>query len=419
MSILRRPVNSSRVRRSAKDEVGRQALQALQSQFSRPEREAVLARAPGRLNLLGGHTDYNEGFVLPLAIDRSVYVAAAPRSDDTVRVYSVHFRTGAVFRLDRPERDRSATWSAYVQGVLVALRAAGIPVPGCDLAIAADVPIGAGVSSSAALELATAMACLRLAEAELPPREVALLCQRAENEFVGMRCGILDQFASAFGQQDHVLLIDCRTLACEEIPLGDKSVCFVVMDTKKERSLVGSEYNERRAQCEQAARLFAAVLPGVRALRDVSPEEFERHKAILPELVRCRAEHVVYENQRALDGAKYCRAGDWAAVGELQQQAQASLRDLYEVSCRELEALTQAAYGAPGCYGARLVGAGFGGSACALVDAGALPEFAEYVAREYERQIGWRPEIYACRAEQGAEVISEGRTGEPETERDL
>jgi galactokinase len=219
-----------------------------------------------------------------------------------------------------------------------------------------------------------------------------------------MKCGILDQFSSVFGADHHALLIDCRSLTHEATPLG-ADAAFVVLDTKKERGLVDSEYNQRRAQCEEAVRLLAEALPGIQALRDVSADEFERHRQRLPDVVRRRAEHVIYENARVLQAAELCRAGDTEALGRLQNESQASLRDLYEVSCPELEAITRAARRHPACQGARLVGAGFGGCASATVDPAAADEFIAFTAVEYEAEVGYAPDIYATTAAQGVEVL--------------
>ena len=378
---------------------------AFAREFSGATPEAI-TRAPGRIDLMGGHTDYNEGFVLSIAIDRAIYVAARPRADGIVRAYSDHFDQTVEFPLAQIEPDAAATWSNYVRGVALMLQQAGHALTGIDAAIYSTVPVGSGVSSSAAIELATCLAFTACAGLELDRLDMARLCQRAENEFVGMKCGILDQFSSVFGREDHALLIDCRSLDHEAAPLDQEAAAFVVLDTKKERPLVDSAYNERRGQCEEAVRLLEEALPGVRALRDVSPEDFERHQERLPQVVRRRAQHVVYENARVLQCAELSRAGDMRGLGHLQHESQASLRDLYEVSCRELDAITRAAERHPACHGARLVGAGFGGCAGATVERAAADEFIAFTAVEYEAELGYAPDIYATRASRGAEVVT-------------
>lgn len=372
---------------------------------------AAVVKGPGRVELLGNHTDYNEGFVLPIAIDRAVYVAASPvraasAATRRVRLYSDHFRQTVELDLANITRDETAPWSNYVRGVALELQQAGHTLCGVDAALVSTVPVSSGVSSSAALELSVCLALTACAGLELDRLEMARLCQRAENEFVGMRCGILDQYSSAFGRRDQALLLDCRSLTHQEVPLSGAPVVFVVLDTKKPRPLVASAYNERRAQCEEAVRLLAEVLPGVGALRDVSPEDLERHQARLPETVRRRARHVVGENDRVLRAAERCRAGDMPGLGRLQHESQASLRDLYEVSCPELEAITSAAERHPACYGSRLVGAGFGGCAIATVAAGSAEDFIAFVTAEYVAAIGHEPEVYATTAAQGAEVLT-------------
>ncbi len=359
---------------------------------------AVVA-APGRVNLIGEHTDYNEGFVLPAAIDRHVLLACRPRHDRQVRLYAADFSAASAFSLDDIRPDEAQRWSNYERGVTLMLQQAGHQIGGADAAITGDVPIGAGLSSSAAVEVATAYVFQQLYALPLSRVELAVLCQKAENEFVGMRCGIMDQYISALGQRDHALLIDCRSLEYELVPIpGD--VAIIVCDTKVQRGLVDSEYNARRRECEAGARLL-----GVPALRDIDPETFARRAHELPEVTRRRCRHVVHEYQRVLDSVAALRAGDLAAFGALMYDSHVSLRDDYEVSCRQLDVMVEAARRVKGVYGARMTGAGFGGCTVNLVDAGQAETFRRQVAAEYTRLTGLSPSIYVCAAEDGARRV--------------
>ncbi len=363
-----------------------------------------LFQAPGRVNLIGEHTDYNDGFVLPVAIDRQVILAARARADTQVRLWSAHFQEGSEFSLREIAPDRAAPWSNYVRGVAQVLQQEGFALRGMDAVIAGNVPIGSGLSSSAAIEVASATALCSLSLLRVAPVDLALLCQRAENEFVGMNCGIMDQFIAALGQRERALLIDCRSLDYEAVPLPS-SVSVVVCDTMKRRGLVDSEYNARRQECEQGVRLLKQYLPGVRALRDVTTDELMQHSHILPPIVRRRCAHVVTENERTLKAVAALRAGRVAEFGELMDQSHASLRDDYEVSCQELDTMVQLASDALGCLGARMTGAGFGGCTVNLVHAQAAETFALQVAERYARATGRTPEVYICEASAGAGEI--------------
>ncbi len=381
-------------------------VDALRTEFARtygslPE---VVVRAPGRVNLIGEHTDYNDGYVLPIAIDRCVLVAASARADRTVRLRAVDFDATAIFALDDITHSERQRWSNYQRGVANVLQERGFSLPGMDAVFAGNVPIGAGLSSSAAVEVATAVAWQTLGGFELSRAELALLCQRAENEFVGVNCGIMDQFISALGQKDAALLIDCRTLDHRPVPLP-ADVVVVVMDTTRRRGLAGSAYNVRRAECEEGVRLLGAHLPGIRALRDVSLDQFERYADELPLNVCKRCRHVIGENQRVLDGVAALERGDVATFGRLMDASHRSLRDDYEVSCVELNAIVEAAWEAPGVIGARMTGAGFGGCAVALVKAGHAASFTRHVAASYEAATGLSPNLYICTAEAGASVV--------------
>ncbi len=373
---------------------------ALISRFERRfgHRPAFLARAPGRVNLIGEHTDYNDGFVLPMAINREVAVVGAPRDDRRIRLYALNFDDEADFALDQLQRGEPADWSDYPRGVAWALQEAGFDLVGFDGVLYGNVPIGSGLSSSAAIEMAVfmAFAACQPALAGLDRVRAAKLAQRAENAFVGVNCGIMDQFVSALGQAGHALFIDCRSLDYAPVPMP-VGTAVVVVDTAAPRSLAASAYNERRAQCEAAARLL-----GVPALRDLSPEIFAQRRAALPALVAQRAEHVIYENRRVLDAVAALRAGDVATFGRLMNESHDSLRDLYEVSSAELDAVVEIARGVSGVYGARMTGAGFGGCAIALAEQTAVDALSDAVMREYPARTGRQPSIYVCTANDGA-----------------
>ncbi|MGQ9494030.1 MAG: galactokinase [Anaerolineae bacterium] len=363
-------------------------------------------QAPGRVNLIGEHTDYNDGFVLPVAIDRQVVLAARARDDRQVRLWSLHFQQSSEFSLDDSVRDTRAPWSNYVRGVALMLQRDGFALRGMDAVIAGDVPIGSGLSSSAAIEVATAVTFRDLCNLDISPVDLALLCQRAENEFVGMKCGIMDQFIAVLGQHNHALLIDCRSLNYELVPLPD-GVSIVVCDTMKRRGLVDSEYNARRRECEQGVAILKQYLPDVKALRDVRSQDLVRYGHTLPSVVYKRCVHVVSENERTLQAVAALRAGRVEEFGRLMDQSHVSLRDDYEVSCRELDCMVELAHAAPGCLGARMTGAGFGGCTVNLVRAEATAAFAQQVRVGYRNEMGVMPEIYVCEASAGAgEVVS-------------
>lgn len=361
------------------------------------EQPALLARAPGRVNLIGEHTDYNDGFVLPMGIDRAAWLAVRPRTDGRVHVYAHDLDEEATFALDALDRSQRG-WVAYIQGTLWALREAGIPLVGWEGVLASDVPRGAGLSSSAAVELVVARAAVALAGASWDAPRMAKVAQRAENEWVGMACGIMDQMASACARRDHALLLDCRSLAIEYVPLP-RDVVAVVLDTGTRRGLVDSAYNERRAQCEAAAAFF-----GVPALRDVDEATFAARAHELDETTRRRARHVITENARTLAAAEALRAGDYARMGALMVASHASLRDDFEVSTPALDAMVECALDAPGCYGARMTGAGFGGCAVALVAADQADAFCEQVVACYTARMPHTPQVYVCHAEDGASI---------------
>ncbi len=379
-----------------------QITQAFQRRFGAPP--AFIVRAPGRVNLIGEHTDYNDGFVLPMAIDRAVWIALRPTGDRHVTVESLDFGETDTFSLDDLNR-QPGSWVDYVRGVAWALQHHGYAINGWQGVIAGDVPVGAGLSSSAALELAVARAFGAVADWTWDAPRMALLGQFAENKWVGMNCGIMDQMISAAGVADHALLIDCRSLAATPMPLP-AGTAVVVLDTATRRGLVDSAYNERRSQCEAAARHF-----GVKALRDIDAAQLEAARPDLDALTYRRARHVITEDDRVLQACDAMRAGDAAAtaaaLGRLLNASHVSLRDDFQVSSGELDAIVEIAAAHPACLGARMTGAGFGGCAVALVQDEGVRDFVERVAAAYTSRTHLDPRIYVCRATNGAEIIAQ------------
>ncbi|GAB4452830.1 MAG: galactokinase [Anaerolineales bacterium] len=371
---------------------------------------AHIVRAPGRVNLLGEHVDYNDGFVLPAAIDRATYIAFSPAAARHSTLTAVDFDQQASFSPDtiptKTQADSSPLpeWAHYPAGVMWALMEEGLPVLSMNAVFASDVPRGSGLSSSASVEMAFLLAWQTLGGWTLPPMRRALLGQKAENRYVGVNCGIMDQFASACGVENRLLLLDCRSLAWKPIPLPE-DVSIVIADTTVRRKLTGGEYNQRRAACEEAVRLLRQDLPHITSLRDVSVEEFNRLAHQLPPEVRKRARHVVDEIERTSQAEVLLEAGDVRNFGRLMNECHVSLRDLYEVSCPELNLMVNLAQSLEGCYGARLTGAGFGGCTVNLVVKEHAQSFAQQLAVNYEAQSGFHPEIYITRASRGAELI--------------
>ena len=358
-------------------------------------------RAPGRVNLIGEHTDYNDGFVMPAAIEFYCWVAIGTREDRKLNIYSEEFSAAADADLSSAAPQPSKTWSDYPIGVALQLEQAGFRLRGANLLIASEVPIGAGLSSSAAIEVATALALADQSGWSPERLQLALLCQRAENEFVGARVGIMDQFVSLYGQKGHALMLDCRELSFESLLIPD-SVKLVISNTMVKHELASSEYNRRRADCEEAVRRLREFLPGIRALRDVSAQQLEQYRGRIPEVAYKRALHVVGENARVLDSAEALRSGDIARFGMRMAESHRSLRDLYEVSCRELDLMVDLADQQTGVYGARMTGGGFGGATINLVDARYAGEFKEKMAKSYQRETGLVPQIYICKPAEGA-----------------
>lgn len=358
-------------------------------------------QAPGRVNLIGEHTDYNDGFVFPAAIDRHVTILASARSDREVHAFSTDFSQKTSFALENISRDSTATWSNYIRGVILQLEKHGYEVPGMDLLVAGNVPIGSGLSSSAALEVATAETCRVLGDLEIEKVQMALVCQAAEREFVGVNCGIMDQFVSALAEERTALFLDCRDLSYSLIPL-DVPARIVVCDTRVQRRLDGSAYNQRRSECEEAVRILSGHFPGIRALRDAAMGQLARCSDELTPTIRRRARHVISENDRVLEAVDLLKKGRIPEFGRLLYQSHESLRDDYEVSCKELDTMVQLAAEHEGTLGARMTGAGFGGCTVNLVRTEAIEDFCAHMKVGYERETGLTPNVYVCKPSRGA-----------------
>ncbi len=359
-------------------------------------------RAPGRVNLIGEHTDYNDGFVMPCALPLETCVAAHPRRDSRICVASLDYNGEVEFEIGGIRKQDD--WSDYVRGVAATLASAGLLKHGSDLMIRSDVPVGSGLSSSAAVEVATALALLATGETKLSGTEVARLCQRAENEFVGARCGIMDQFVSANASAGHALLLDCRSIEYKLLAIP-REISLLICNSMVKHAIAGGEYNVRRAECEEGVRLLRSRWPSINSLRDVSAEQLEASRDLLPELIYRRCRHVVTENARVLSMSEALAQGDLSKVRECMAGSHRSLRDDYEVSCPELDTLVEIAVGCPGVIGSRMTGGGFGGCTVTLVERGAVEQVRATVIAEYQRRMGIVSDTYVCVAAAGASEI--------------
>lgn len=366
-------------------------------------RQSQIFSAPGRVNLIGEHTDYNDGFVLPSAIGFFTHAAIAPRSDNKLVIQSTEFASSFEGDLKSLPQAKLGAWYDYVLGVAIELGRAGVRLSGANLLIHGEVPIGAGLSSSAALEVASAFALLGLTGSELPPKKIAKLCQKVENEFIGARVGIMDQFVSCMGQEGFAVLLDCRSLEFELVPIPE-SVKFVICNTMVKHEHSAGEYNQRRRECEQGVEILSRFYPGISALRDVSAEQLNAHSGDMPQIIYKRCLHIVEENDRVLKTGRLFRSGDLAGVGRLMRESHVSMRDLYEISCRELDIMVESAEGLPGYYGGRMTGGGFGGCTVNLVAAPTAEVFRDTIAQRYKQRTGISPEIYICSPANGAHV---------------
>ncbi|MCL5774217.1 MAG: galactokinase [Firmicutes bacterium] len=363
----------------------------------------ISARAPGRVNLIGEHTDYNEGFVFPAALECEVKILASRRNDEEVHLSSVNFNQKDKFDINRFNKS-SLAWSNYIRGVISELQKRGHKPRGFNAVISGDVPLGSGLSSSAALEVAAAVMLRELFKLDISKPELAVLCQRAENSFVGVNCGIMDQFISLLGEINHALLIDCRNLTYHAVPLSLEKFSIVICDSLAPRELAGSAYNQRRAECQEGVRLLSVYYPGINSLRDVSMKQFKSVEYKLPGTLRKRCRHVISENNRTLEAAKVLEKGKLEDFGRLMFESHYSLRDDYEVSSEYLDILVESAAEGAECLGSRLTGAGFGGCTVSLVRSDEITTFINRVSSNYEKRTGKTPAIYTSKACQGAEA---------------
>jgi len=366
--------------------------------------EPLLVQAPGRVNLIGEHTDYNEGFVFPAAIEFQTQVGIATRKDRRLAFYSENYGERLEFDLDHLPDSKSGIWGDYVVGVIRLLQEQFGDLPGLNMLVRGDVPQGAGLSSSASFEVAVCKAVLGATDKDLDGTAIALLCQRAENEFVGARCGIMDQFISVHGKKDHALRLDCRTLEYRQLPIPP-NIRLVICNTMVQHSHAGGEYNSRRSECERAAHFFAERREGVNSLRDVTLDDLRKLGAQLQEPIRKRCRHILTENLRVLQAAEALEAKDLNLFGRLMLASHASLRDDFEVSCEELDLMVRLAEKKPGVFGARMTGGGFGGCTINLVLENCVLAFKTSIAREYQSETGRVPAIYVSSAAEGAGVL--------------
>jgi galactokinase len=365
-------------------------------------KEPRLFHAPGRVNLIGEHTDYNDGFVLPIAINKGTTVAIAVRSDRILRVSSLNVTASIEINLDRLGNGHSGNWRDYVEGIAAALLAAGTPLTGADIALESDVSIGGGLSSSAALEMALGMALLSVSNTPIDKLLLARAGQTAEHRHVGIHSGIMDQFISINALKNHAILLDCRSLESRQVPLRLHEYRIVICDSRVRHALASSEYNQRRRDCESGVARLRSSLTEILALRDVTSAQFEANCSLLPEPVLRRCRHVISENERTLKAAEALAAGNVIEIGKLMSASHHSLKADYEVSCTELDLLVELAEAQPGVLGARMTGGGFGGCTVNLVERCRMDSFFENVSRDYQSKTGIMPGIFATEAADGA-----------------
>jgi galactokinase len=363
-------------------------------------------RAPGRVNLIGEHTDYNDGFVMPFAIDRATIVAGRKRDDRRIEVAALDMGETATIDLDAEPQKQRRSWIDYVEGTARSVEEKFGKIAGANLVITSDVPIGSGLSSSAALEISVGFALLSLAGMEIDREKLAFAAQKAEHEYAGTKSGIMDQFAASFSKKGSAMLLDCRSLERQQIPFETDDTMTVVCDTKVEHSLASSEYNKRREECEEGVRLVQKHLPEIKALRDVSMDDLEKYKSELPDVIYRRCRHVIGENERTLKAAEYFKSGDLSKAGTLMFESHASLRDDYEVSCKELDALVDIASSVEGVFGARMTGGGFGGCTVNIIRNDVLAGFKRSINEGYKRRFDREPGIYEFHAADGASEVS-------------
>jgi galactokinase len=367
-------------------------------------RAPTVSRAPGRVNLIGEHTDYNDGFVMPAALEFATLTAASRRPDRRLQIYSMIMDETREFDLDSPPAGPSGDWSDYVLGVALMLEGSGRTLSGADLIIWSDVPIGAGLSSSAALEVSCAHALLTESGLPFDPIEIAQLCQRAENDFVGMRCGVMDQYISCCGVAGHALLIDCRSLESRHVAIAP-NLRLLIANSRVRHQHAGGEYNLRREACEEGVRLLSRYLGPIRALRDVTPKQLESKRRKLPEFIYRRCRHIVTENARVLEAERALEAGDFVACGRAMNASHVSMRDDFEITCPEVDMLAGLAQNVKGVYGSRMTGGGFGGCTISLIEASAIDKASQMLTDGYRIAMGRDVDIYVCAPSDGAQLI--------------
>ncbi len=367
-------------------------------------RTPTVSRAPGRVNLIGEHTDYNDGFVMPAALEFATLTAASQRADRRLRVYSMIMDETREFDLNSPPAGPTGDWSDYIVGVALMLERSGRYLVGADLIIWSDVPIGAGLSSSAALEVSCAHALLTESGYPFDPIEIAQICQRAENDFVGMRCGVMDQYISCCGGAGHALLIDCRSLDSRYVAIAP-NLRLLIANSKVRHQHAGGEYNLRREACEEGVRLLSRYLGPIQALRDVTPQQLEAKRRKLPELIYRRCRHIVTENARVLEAARALEAGDFVACGRAMNASHVSMRDDFEITCPEVDMLAGLAQTVKGVYGSRMTGGGFGGCTISLIEAAVVDKTFQILTDGYRIGMGRDVDIYVCAPSDGARLI--------------
>ena len=367
-------------------------------------RVPTVSRAPGRVNLIGEHTDYNDGFVMPAALEFATLTAASQRPDRRLRVYSMIMDETCEFDLDSPPQGPSGDWSDYILGVALVLESSGRNLSGADLIVWSDVPIGAGLSSSAALEVSCAHALLTESGLPFDPIEIAQLCQRAENDFVGMRCGVMDQYISCCGVAGHALLIDCRSLESRYVAIAP-NLRLLIANSRVRHQHAGGEYNLRREACEEGVRLLSRYLGPIQALRDVTPKQLEAKRRKLPELIYRRCRHIVTENARVLEAERALGSGDLVACGRAMNASHVSMRDDFEITCPEVDMLAGLAQTVKGVYGSRMTGGGFGGCTITLLEEWAVDKASQMLTDGYRIGMGRDVDIYVCAPSDGARLI--------------
>jgi galactokinase len=367
-------------------------------------RSPTVSRAPGRVNLIGEHTDYNDGFVMPAALEFATLTAASQRPDRRLRVYSMIMDETREFDLDSPPQGPTGDWSDYIVGVALMLERSGRNLVGADLIVWSDVPIGAGLSSSAALEVSCAHALLTESGLPFDPIEIAQLCQRAENDFVGMRCGVMDQYISCCGVAGNALLIDCRSLESRNVAIAP-NLRLLIADSRVRHQHAGGEYNLRREACEEGVRLLSRYLGPIQALRDVTPQQLESKRRKLPDLIYRRCRHIVTENARVLEAERALGSGDLVACGRAMNASHVSMRDDFEITCPEVDLLAGLAQSVKGVYGSRMTGGGFGGCTISLIEASAVDKASQMLTDGYRIAMGRDVDIYVCTPSDGAQLI--------------